>query len=108
MLRVGQGLQRFRAASSIIDESAAAHWCAELLPRHGDADGLLRRDEVIDADSILGDGELNALHATRRKPFPRDSYSGETGDPESSPTSQPSSAEKIIAAVAPTLPSPTF
>jgi len=41
--------------------------CAtELLPRHRDADGFLRRDEVIDAFSILGDGQLNALHATRK------------------------------------------
>ena len=38
----------------------------ELLPRHGDTDGFLRRDEVIDAFSILGDGELNALDATRK------------------------------------------
>ena len=33
-----------------------------LLPRHGDVDSLLRRDEVIDADSVLSDGELNALY----------------------------------------------
>ena len=31
------------------------------LPRHSDADSFLRRDEVINALSILGDGELNAL-----------------------------------------------
>ena len=33
-----------------------------LLPRHGHANGYLRRDEVIQAHSILGDGELNALY----------------------------------------------
>ena len=32
-----------------------------LLSRHSDADSFLRRDEVIDALSILGNGELNAL-----------------------------------------------
>lgn len=35
-----------------------------LLTGHGDADGFLRRDEVIDALSVFGDGELDALDAT--------------------------------------------
>jgi hypothetical protein len=32
-----------------------------LLPRQGDADGLLRRDEMIEAFGILGNRELDAL-----------------------------------------------
>jgi hypothetical protein len=39
-----------------IDDIAAALRCGELLPRHGDADRFLRRDEMIDAFRILGDG----------------------------------------------------
>src|SRR6266851_8678387 len=35
-----------------------------LLTRHGDADGVLRRDEVIEAHSILSNSELNALDVT--------------------------------------------
>ena len=35
-----------------------------LLTRHGDTDGVLRRDEVIEALSILGNGELDALDVT--------------------------------------------
>ena len=31
------------------------------LPGHGDADGLLRRDEAIDAVRGIGDGELHTL-----------------------------------------------
>jgi hypothetical protein len=40
--------------------SAAGNW-ESLLPRHGDADSLFRRDEVIEALSVLGNGELDAL-----------------------------------------------
>src|SRR6266852_3802389 len=35
-----------------------------LLTRHGDADGVLRRDEVIEALGVLGNGELDALDPT--------------------------------------------
>ena len=37
-----------------------------LLPRHGDADGFLRINEVIDTFGILFDGQLNALYAARK------------------------------------------
>ncbi len=37
-----------------------------LLPRHCDADSFLRRDQVVDALGVLGNGELHALHATRK------------------------------------------
>src|SRR5580658_234603 len=35
-----------------------------LLPRHGDADRVLGRDEVIDALSVLSNRELDSLDAT--------------------------------------------
>jgi hypothetical protein len=34
------------------------------LPRHGNVDSFLRRDEVIEAYGVLGNGELDALEAT--------------------------------------------
>jgi hypothetical protein len=37
-----------------------------LLPRHGNSDGLLRRDKVVEAHRILGNGELNPFDATRK------------------------------------------
>ena len=40
-----------------------------LLPCHGDVDSFRRRDEVIDAYGVLGNGELHALDAAR-KPVP--------------------------------------
>jgi hypothetical protein len=58
---------RTNAVESIsVDAIASALRCDKLLPRHGDAYGFLRRHEVIDACSILGDGELDALDATRK------------------------------------------
>jgi len=38
---------------------------AFLLPCHGDAESLLRFDEVIDLFGILGNGELNTLDRSR-------------------------------------------
>ena len=37
-----------------------------LLPGHSDVDSFLRRDEVIDAYRVFGNGELDALDATRK------------------------------------------
>jgi len=65
------------------------------------------RDEVIDAHSILGDRELNSFNdpvefVSTGPVVRRDRRCGVH------PTSQPSSAEKSMGSVAPTLPSPTF
>src|SRR5579864_3749437 len=37
-----------------------------LLPCQGDVDSILRRDEVIEAHVVLGNGELHALDVTRK------------------------------------------
>ena len=55
-----------RTASAPPGKIAAAPRYVALLPRHGHVDGFLRRDQVIDAHSILGDGQLNALHPARK------------------------------------------
>jgi hypothetical protein len=70
-----------------------------LLLRHSDADRLLRRHEVIEmlaASAIASWTPLTRpLNALTCGP-----YSGETGAPESSPTSQPSLAENWAALTA--------
>jgi len=53
-----------RSRRRLAHPSAAACRSPELLPRHGDADGFLRRDEVIGAFGGLGDGQLNAVDVT--------------------------------------------
>src|SRR5271163_1895850 len=90
--------------------------------RHGAAVDLFRTDSADrrsnteggkpgkrgdQALSILGYGELDALDAAQRLVLSRPLVRW-TGDPVSTHTSRPSSAEKIMAALAATLPSPTF
>jgi hypothetical protein len=40
------------------------HLC--LLSRHRDVDGFLRRNEMIEAYGVLGNGELHALDVARK------------------------------------------
>jgi hypothetical protein len=88
-------------------EVKSAIFGVQLLPCHGDADSILRRDEVIRALGRVGDGELHPLTVplkhcrVSRRP-------GTWGVPLSSLTSQPSSAEKTTACVIGMAPSSTF
>src|SRR5215469_9564752 len=78
-----------------------------LLSRHGDADDVHGRDDAIRALGGLGDGQLHPFDPSSEG-VALAPESGETGAPLSSPTSEPSLAEKTIAWVIGMAPSPTF